>query len=171
MICKLFYNKADKRYINKDKIVNNNYVFLEPVTRVIEEQTVDQFNIEFLDESSYTDPVLKLSTDSNALTANYLYLVDFHRYYFINDIKVARGYLILYCHVDVLTSFQEEIMNEKVILERSENIYNLYQTDPEFRLMNYTREYTKFFPSGFSKSYQNFLLTVVGKTTGSVGGE
>ena len=160
---KLYFNKSDKRYVNKT---------LEAVTYEIEGVTHDTVYIEFIDDSSVTDPTLKMTAFTGGLKANYLWLEDLHRYYYIEDWTLSKGYIYLKCHVDVLMTYKDEIMRENVILDRQENKnnVNLYQDDPEFKIYNYTNIVTRNFRNGFSESVSAFLLTVVGKTTSSNNG-
>lgn len=150
----LYWNKSDKRYLNKEL------------------EKVKDIDVQFLEDSSIVDPRLKLSTGSNGIQANYIFVPDLARYYYINNYTVSKGYIILECHVDVLMSYRSEILQNKVILKRNEdweNNCNLYLDDPEFHLMQYLTVQTIEFSGGFDASKQEFLLTVVGNTTGGIG--
>ena len=59
------------------------------------------------------------------LSSNYVYIPDFNRYYFINDITSVRQNLWrLTLHVDVLMSYKKEIGNTKAFVSRNEFDFN-----------------------------------------------
>ena len=59
------------------------------------------------------------------LSANYVYIPDFNRYYFINDITSVRQNLWrLSLHVDVLMSYKKEINNTYAFISRNEFDYD-----------------------------------------------
>lgn len=144
----LYFNKSDNRYVLKD----------------IEE--IRTFNVEILDDSSITDPVLKLSLPTGYMNANYLWLKDLHRYYYINNITLSKGYAILTCHVDVLMTYAAEIRNESCIVRRNEALdrCNSYQVDDEKKLNSYPCTRTLKFPEdmGFDSTVNEFVMGVVG---------
>ena len=74
------------------------------------------------------------------LSANYVYIPDFNRYYFINDITSVRQNLWrLSLHVDVLMSYKKEIKNTKAFISRNEFIYNDKLVD-DFRDYEYIKD-------------------------------
>lgn len=146
----LFYNKADYRRIDKDN-------FLE----VIKVNNQNTFNVEFIENSSIINPRLKLSTGTDALKANYLYLKDFNRYYFIDNMIVENGYIIVECSVDVLMSFQKELIECQVVLDRNSSNYDLYLPDNEQSIEARTNIRTIEFPNGFNET-AGFVLILAG---------
>lgn len=132
MRAKLYYNKSDKRCINKD------IEFIPP--HVDEGQpTPTYIDVEFIQDSSIIDPRLIVSARVNSLQANYLFLEDLTRYYYINNQTLADGRIILECHVDVLMSFRDFINQKDIIAEKlSRQPYNLYLNDPDMQLNNYS---------------------------------
>lgn len=148
----LYWNKSDKRYLNKTL------------------EKVKDIDIQFIEDSSIVNPRFKYAASTNCIQANYIFVPDLARYYYINNYTVSSGYIILECHVDVLMSYRNEILEENVIIKRSEQWKtrcNLYLDDPEFHLLQYNTSQTIKFPGGFDSNKQEFLLTVVGRTTGS----
>lgn len=98
---------------------------------------------------------------SNYVDCNYLYVESFKRYYFVNNITVETTNLLQFsCHVDVLMSFKDEILANKAIISRQENIWNLYLDDGSFKTYNNPLIITKAFPSGFTT--MQFVLAVAG---------
>ncbi len=107
------------------------------------------------------NPVIIISGE-NLSSYNYLYIPIFNRYYFITDIKVIRNNLWeISCHCDVLETYKNEIKNQKAIVARQENKYNLYLNDPEWKVYTNKQVLTREFPSGFLDS-GNYFLTVIG---------
>ena len=93
---------------------------------------------------------------------NYMYIPEFHRYYFITGItSVKKGLWQIDGHCDVLESYKEQIKALKAVVERQENEYNLYLNDPEWKVYTNKQVLTRQFPSGFLDS-GNYFLTVVG---------
>lgn len=151
MRCDLYFNKSDDIVLNKT---------LELITA--------NLDVEFLDQSSVINPTLKMQASNGVLNANYLFLEDLHRYYYVKEPTLENGYVIVNCHVDVLMSVKDELMKENAIIERAEQYYNIYLDDPEFKLYQPTAVSTYNFPNGFDKDAQTFLLTVVGDTSSSI---
>lgn len=146
----LYYNKSDKRYMNK---------VLEAITY----DGSDHIDIEFKEDTSITNPTFILRTQSKVLTANYIYVPDLNRYYYINDYTVSHQRIYINCHVDVLMSFKNEIKNQNVIVKRNEKLFNMYLDDNQYKVQNRTAVRTVVFPSGFTG--HNIVLGVVGKNS------
>ena len=69
---------------------------------------------------------------SAVLNANYMYIAEFGRYYFITN----RNYLTdklyeLSTHVDVLMTYQDQIMNQEIIVDRAETYYTPHIVDSQ----------------------------------------
>lgn len=68
-------------------------------------------------------PSLILDYVEAYLGANYIYISEFGRYYYITDMKVDIGKKIyIYCSVDPLMSFSAEILSCPVVITRNEGI-------------------------------------------------
>ena len=104
------------------------------------------------EETSMLDPVLVLTgIDSYLSTMNYLFIQEFGRYYFINSIKSVRnGLWEVSCHVDVLFTYKNSILEQSAIIARQENNFNLLLNDGMFRTTQKPRIATYNFPSGFT---------------------
>ena len=133
MNAKLYFNKSDKRYINKK---------LEQILPHSEGTPPEWIQVEFIEPTSIVNPRLIFSTETNVLQANYLFLQDFGRYYYINNHTLEHGRVIVECHVDVLMSFKEDIMKENVIIEKASNNRNFYLDDKDLKLYNYSTFHT-----------------------------
>lgn len=70
------------------------------------------------------NPVLKLS--SNFLDKNYVLIPDFeNRYYFVSSIEMLRGgHMLMNCHIDVLMTYKDVILQTECNIVRQENAPN-----------------------------------------------
>ena len=113
-------------------------------------------------DTTLTDPLLELVgvAFSGLKYANYMYIPDFGRYYFISNISYnSGGIAVITGHVDVLMSFKSQISNSSGILRRQESIFNAYLPDDDFYNDNRTK--TAFKNFGVSMPEQKcFLYTV-----------
>lgn len=113
--------------------------------------------------TSILNPVIRIS-GANIPTlknANYMYIPEFSRYYFITDIKSVRNGLVeISGHVDVLQTYASQIKNNTAIIKRNSNSWNLYIEDGLFKTYANPHIFTKLFPSGFKDP--SFVLSVAG---------
>lgn len=114
------------------------------------------------EETSIIDPVIKIECDLSSFTGcNYMTIPSFGRSYFVNNIRSIRNGLVEFsCHVDVLSTFAEQIRGNTAITKRQENNWNLYLNDGSFKIYQNPNVLTKAFPSGFTT--QEFVLAVAG---------
>lgn len=114
------------------------------------------------EQSSIIDPVINISDIDNYIgSANYAYIPEFNRYYFITNIDSIRENLWrLSFHVDVLYTYREQIRENSAIIERNENEYDLKLNDGLFQTQQNPRIAQFPFPSGFTT--WNFVLAVAG---------
>ena len=80
---------------------------------------------------SVETPVLILEESvANIMNANYCYISEFHRYYFITDKTAdANGLWTISLKVDVLESFKNDIFRLKGIVQRQRDNYDMYLRD------------------------------------------
>ena len=114
------------------------------------------------EETSIIDPIIKIECELSDVTGcNYISIPVFRRSYFVNDIRSIRNGLVEFsCHVDVLSTYAEQIKNNTGIIKRQENEWNLYLNDGTFKVYQNPNVLTKAFPSGFTT--QEFVLAVAG---------
>lgn len=114
------------------------------------------------EETSIIDPVIKIECELSDVTiCNYITIPVFRRSYFVNNIRSVRNGLVEFsCHVDVLSSFADEIRGNTAIIKRQENNWNLYLNDGTFKVYQNPNVLTKAFPSGFTT--QEFILAIAG---------
>ena len=117
------------------------------------------------DGTSVENPVLLLSS-GNIAGCNYMYIPDFHRYYYVNDIVCVRnGLWEVHGHVDVLMTYSSGIKGCTATLKRQENLFNMYLDDPEFKTYNKSDIVTKVFSGGsgtLTKDMKYFLVVAGG---------
>lgn len=123
------------------------------------------FDVVLKEGTSILRPVLYLSSTSQApLTGyNYMYIAEFGRYYFIDDVKSVRNdRWEVSAHVDVLETYKDKILSNTAVISRQTNRYNTYLNDPEWKV--YADENVvayKFSTTPFNKALQ-FVLAVAG---------
>ena len=140
-----YYNASERKVIGKD---------LTPVN------TPTHCTIK--GEASVMSPIFIYSSD-NAYPSgvNYLYWTEMDRYYFIDDIQVLTGgRMALYCSVDVLESFKDNILNQVAIVDKQQNINesNLYINDGSFINTEQTFNEIKNFQNGFNDNGEFILI-------------
>lgn len=131
--------KFDKRLTNEKSLTG----FLKQATSVI-------------------NPVITVEIE-NPSQLNYVYIPQFHRYYFINDmINVKNNIWEIHMHVDVLSSFKKQIRANKAIVEKSEQTAssNEYFNDGS-TFYHDSREYNEIamFQRGFDTAPSYILIT------------
>lgn len=120
--------------------------------------------------SSIIDPVILITaslddvnTTPGFAKANYARIAAFNRSYFIRDIvSMTNNTIAIYMHVDVLSSFANEIKANQGIVSRSENAgtFNLYLNDGSLKAYQNPYVLTEPFTYGFTGSA--FCLAVAG---------
>ena len=120
--------------------------------------------VEIWGECSIMDPVLRVVYDSSLLGANYCYISDWGRYYYIEGYDLSEGReMYIRMHEDVLMSNATAIgeLNCTVVRTAKNGKANLYLDDGKFKVLNYPRIQTKKFPNSLSKTL-SYVLTVAG---------
>ena len=112
------------------------------------------------DTTSVLNPVLIIRTSDSVYNYNYLYIQEFGRYYFINDIKsVNNNVWEISAHVDVLETYKSAILANEAVIRRQDKLFNLYLDDSDFHVLNYERVQTLKFPANaFSKNLTYVLV-------------
>lgn len=127
---------------NDENYVTKNFVAVGTETSAIMKE-----------DTSIIDPVF-IMTGNPATFAmcNYVQAKNLgSRQYFIRDIKtLGNGMIELYCHCDVLSSFETALKTLDAVIERQENDYNLYLDDGSFKVYAKPKVITKNFSGGFS---------------------
>lgn len=115
------------------------------------------------DDTSVLDPAIIIQTSDNIYTFNYMYISDFGRYYFINDIlSLNNNRWMIKAHVDVLETYKDNILSNQAVIKRQTELYNTYLNDPEWKVYAYEKTVAyKFSAAPFTKDLK-YLLTVAG---------
>ena len=112
-------------------------------------------------QSSIIDPVIIAELETVPKQANYMYIAEFGRYYFIKNIVCVRtGVYEITAHVDVLTSFADQLRECRGIIRRSENDWNTYLNDGVFKTYQIPQTVCKYFTTGFATTPQYVLTTI-----------
>lgn len=91
---------------------------------------------------------------------NYAYSTSKGLYYFISNLKAyANATYECDLNIDVLTTYQTEIMQNTYIIERSEKNFSLYLKDNAYTEYAYKKSENIVFPSGFSTDASTVILT------------
>lgn len=99
--------------------------------------------------TSIQSPTIRLSaSDTNVVKGNYAYIPKFDRFYYVTDVRSLPGGLWeLDLRCDVLMSFREEIVNNTVLFNHSEDKYNLYLNDGTLQIDSRPKLKLKRFPN------------------------
>lgn len=107
------------------------------------------------------EPVIILETSTDISHINYMKLNN--RFYFAHAECITGGRFKIKGHVDVLTTFKDEIRNNTGIIRRNIGSYNRYLADERVKLNAYEQVKTLVFSSGFSKTMQYYLVAIGGE--------
>ena len=145
MKIKLYYNSSENNVIGKTL---NDELELDGNLR---------------DSSDITNPVIMI-TSSDRPNANYAYINEFNRFYFISEITAYRSNsFILKLKVDVLESYKEQIKNLKVVLSGTENVgKSMYLNSDIWRRNVKDKTDIITFPNGLSENGEFILITAGG---------
>lgn len=115
------------------------------------------------DQTSILKPTIRILTNSDIYTYNYMYIAEFERYYFIDDIvSVNNNKWEVSGHVDVLETYKNSILANTAVVKRQAALYNTYLNDPEWKTYAYeTIAAYKFRTTPFTKALK-YILTVAG---------
>lgn len=109
-------------------------------------------NAKILNQASIINLTITIKRDlvSDFTNVNYVYIDNFSRYYFVEDVKIENGFLILNCRCDVLMSHREQISNIYCTIERNQNLSNGYLYDNNYKVLSYENIVCKQFPNGLT---------------------
>lgn len=115
---------------------------------------------------SVENPVLILNYNGDiSKNINYVYIEEYNRYYYINDIiNLTGGRYEIHCSVDVLESFKDKILKLKAVIDKQKGREqsNLYYDDNSFKLLNKEFNAVINFPNGFLNEGEFILITAGG---------
>lgn len=145
MNLKLYKNLSDRNHLDKN----------------ITQQGTDLSGT-LRNDCSVIDPIISIEafTGFNLTECNYAYIEEYNRYYFINNIILRGNLYELHMHVDVLSTYKDQIRNNTGIVSRQEKNYNLYLQDGVMKTYAFPHMQVATFPEGFTNF--NLILSVAG---------
>ena len=121
------------------------------------------FSCVLKEDTSVLRPVIEVVSSSNLSGYNYMYISEFGRYYFVDDIvSLNDGRWEISAHVDVLETYKTSILANSAVIRRQASLYNLYLDDPDFHTYNYDRIQTIKFPANSFNKALNYVLVLNG---------
>lgn len=114
-------------------------------------------------DTSILRPVLLVNSAQDIFTFNYMYISEFSRYYFIDDIRSVHDNLWeISAHVDVLETYKNQILANTAVIRRQSLKYNTYLNDPEWKTYAYEQVAAFKFPATPFNKELKYILTVAG---------
>ena len=146
MIIKLYNNNSEKIAVNKD------------ITELM------SLNGILRDNTSIQNPVITLNRNiSDLINCNYVFISDFKRYYYVNNItSVKQNLTQLDLSCDVLMSFKDDILKQTAIIKKQQDNWNLYIDDGSFSAQQNSRVQIKSFPNSIEG--ESYVLVLAGTT-------
>lgn len=89
-----------------------------------------EYDVELYGEFSLMNPTF-IIRNFDILTYNYIYVKQWGRFYFIEDIVLDGSRCLVKCHIDVLETYSEHIKTMKLLVERSQNVTNGFIVDEQ----------------------------------------
>ena len=146
----LFTCTAENHRVNKGPYINNRFS-MDGALR---------------NESSVIDPIIVIEkTNPAKIHYNYMYIDEFQRWYYINDIISIRDNVWeIHAHVDVLYTWYADIGNMECIIDKTEdyNNANFYYDDGSFVKDCRSNVELKEFANGFNENGEFILICAGG---------
>lgn len=138
---------------SENNVIGKNLTYLSSITAV---------NKEII---SVENPTIVLSYSGDMNNVNYIYIEDFDRYYFVNEVRGLNGNMYqIACNVDVLESFKNDIKQLTAVIDKQENVAlaNKYFNDGSFNVSCKEMLQTFNFPEGFNNNGEFILIACGG---------
>lgn len=147
----LFNCKAERNRVNKSGFLSSRFT-LQGALR---------------DETSVTNPIIMIEKESNPVSYyyNYMYISEFGRWYFIDDIVSVRNKLWeIHASCDVLFSFMNDIKSSYGIIDKYEDqpTSNVYFDDGSFVMDTRKDVQVMEFPNGLNETGSYILICAGG---------
>lgn len=117
------------------------------------------------DASDVLNPVIEIQGSATSIAArNYFEISEFGRKYFLTEItSTGYGRVVIHGHVDVLSTYANEIRNNSGIIGRAENKWKMYLDDNMIKVDSRPIITTQFFKDGgYFLDEPSIALVVVG---------
>lgn len=155
MTISLFTCTSENKRINKSNYLSNKH----------------QLTGSFRNDSSVINPIIRVEkTNPASQNYNYMYIPDFNRWYYINDIVQVRTQIWeIHGHVDVLYTWGGDIRKNLAVIDRSEQFdkANMYLDDGAFIMDSHKYVRVIPYPQGFTDTGENILICAGGNTNAS----
>lgn len=146
---KLYNNASDNRVVHK------------AITQIGTDRTC-----QITENCDVTNPRIILDMNSGDISANYMYIPDFNRYYYITGINILNGNQTeITGHCDVLMSFWTYIKNCQCTAGRSSSNFDDYLDDPMVSIKETYRTETRRLSGEFTPTAagsNHYVLTIGG---------
>lgn len=114
-------------------------------------------------ETDVVNPTILIEADSLP-DFNYMTIDEFHRSYFIREIRSVRNKLWeIIAHSDPLMSFKDDFLGNRALISRNQSNYDLLLNDGMFKCRQNSRIGYISFPAGLDNF--NYILVVCGNST------
>ena len=114
-------------------------------------------------ECDILNPELEVSYFSEVSGANYMYISEWNRYYFIDRISLTHGQrAIIHGHVDVLSTYKDDILDCAAVVCRQQSKGNYYLNDPVYKTRQYKITTVQEFPNEKFTRDGSLILAVAG---------
>lgn len=116
------------------------------------------------EQTDIVDLQINVEYNGTLTNVNYMYIAEFHRYYFITKIESVRtGLWRIYAHCDVLKTYSEAILGTEAVIARSESDWNLMLNDSMFKVYSNPRFSIAKFSGSFNGT--SYILVMNGTQT------
>lgn len=143
-----------------DIVFYNNLSDYNTLNKTLEEVTTISGTLR--ESCDVINPMIRIE-HHGVIHANYCYIPDFGRYYFIvNQTILLNDIVVVELHVDVLESFKEEILNLSCMVNNSSSDNDPYLSGTEWVTTVKTTTSIKQFPNGLNENGEYILITAGG---------
>lgn len=123
---------------------------------------VESLNGVFREPTDISHPVFTIER-SSPIGFNYVYIEDFDRFYFVNEVTAEQNNLVtITCTIDPLETAGSAAGNFTAIIRRQENSFNLYLDDGIFKAYQNTKHKHIAFPNPFTE--YAYILALAGNS-------
>lgn len=124
---------------------------------------VKELDVKILNNTEILKPIIEIAhiPFEEVTKANYMYIPDLNRYYFIDNMELMTGgNVYISGSVDVLMSYMASILELTGTVKRAESMKNGYILDEHYKSVAYSQITTKRFPNAMTND--SFILMTVG---------
>lgn len=146
----LYTYNGERNRINKGDYISNNFVLEGDIKKATSVKNI-------VIEIEKTNPVI--------YNYNYMYIDEFKRWYFIDDIvNIHNKIWEIHASVDVLYTYRQDILKSRAIVDKIENesAANLYLDDGSFVMDSRKYNEVKMFSNGFNENGSYILICAGG---------